>query len=408
MNIKDTHDLNDFWVVGVSYKNTDAVVRGSFAVNNDQYERLLSTALSYGIKEAFIVSTCNRTEVYVISEGSKQITNWLCSECAGDADKFTTLSYQWNGTAALKHLFELAAGLDSQILGDLEVLGQIKNAVKFSKQHGRLGSFLERIMNTVSQAAKAIKTNTDLSKGTASVSFAAIQYIREHITDICNKKIILVGTGKIGRNTCKNIVDYLHTHNITLINRTEETAVQLANELKLSSAPIKALEQQVADADIILVSTNATTPVITKDMIEGMGAKLLIDLSIPHNIARDVNELENTILVDVDMLSKIKDETLNARNAAVPKATAIIDEHIAELMAWMNMRQHVPVIKEVTHKLKNIPIAAGLLPIDFISTKATAASDERLQKVVNKFALRMRHDFTPGCHYIQAINDYIA
>jgi glutamyl-tRNA reductase len=320
-------------------------------------------------------------------------------------------------------------------LGDYEILGQIKNAVKFAKSNGVIGAYMERLINSVIQASKAIKTHTALSGGTVSVSFAAVQYIREYfegptstikmrcpstahmmtsadtkpsLVKVEHKKVVLLGTGKIGRSTCHNLVDYLNTNNITLINRTEETAKNLAEELKLKHSSIDNLDKELADADIILVSTSAQEPVILAKHLEGKGKKLVIDFSIPCNTAADAQQLPNVHFVDVDMLSKIKDETLMQRRGEVPKAIAIIAEHVNEFMDWYEMRKHVPVIREVKNKLKGIYIAPALLQSVSACPVQHENADEKIQKVINTLAYRMRRDFTPGCHYIQAINDYIA
>jgi len=405
----NTGNLHNFHVIGISYKTADPQLRGQFAVNNDQYARLLESSGNYSIEQAFIVSTCNRTEVYAYAENTHQIAQWLCSETEGNTGDFQSIAYEFHGRAAIDHLFKVATGLDSQILGDFEILGQIKTAVKFSKEHNCLGPVMERMLNTVSQAAKAVKTHTGLSSGTVSVSFAAVQYIREHIESIGTKKIALIGTGKIGRTTCRNLVDYLHTNNITLINRTYDTAVQLADELNLSAAPIEDLESIVDGSDVILVSSSAPEPIITKSMLANKGAKLLIDLSIPKNIAADVSDLEGISLIDVDSLSKIKDETLQNRKAEVPKAEGIISAHIQEFLAWHEQRKYVPVIKEVTEKLRAISIPAELLNVSSANGgSANGGKDDKIQKIVNNFASRMRQYYSPGCHCLQAISDYIA
>ncbi len=404
MHTKDKQHINNFWVVGVNYKKTDAAVRGGYAISGEQYDRLLATASQFGVSAFFVLSTCNRTEIYGFADTSAQLVNLLCSECAGDKAEFTNMAYIKQGTGAIGHLFQVAAGLDSQILGDYEILGQIKKAAKHAKAHGFINAFMERLINSVLQASKAIKTNTNLSGGTVSVSFAAVQYIKEFVADVKSKKIILLGTGKIGRSTCRNLVDYLGTKNITLINRTEETAAQLATEIGLKSAPMEALDAELSSADIVLVSTSAPDPVIVKSHLEGKGAKLVIDLSVPCNVDDEARQLPGITFVDVDMLSKIKDETLNQRKAEVPKAMAIISEHMSEFKEWCDMRKHVPVLKEVKSKLNEI----NAVPAFLVADACPQLKEEKIQKVINTLATKMRRDYTPGCHYIEAINDFIA
>jgi glutamyl-tRNA reductase len=343
MHGPSTKDITKFYIAGINYKKSDAVIRGQFAVSNDQYATLLSKAPDFGLHELFVLSTCNRTEIYGFAESADQLINLLCSQTEGSAATFTELAYIKNGLDAIEHLFSVAAGLDSQILGDYEIVGQIKQAVKFSKECGFTDAFMERLVNCVLQASKAIKNQTNLSGGTVSVSFAAVQYIREKVADIAGKKIVLLGVGKIGRNTCKNLVDYLDADHITLINRTEDKAAQLADELNLHHAPLSRLAEKIEESDIILVATNSVEPTIKKSHLEGKGEKLIIDLSVPFNVEEAAQELPNVHLVNVDELAKMKDETLQMREAEVPKARNIIQEHIDEFLEWFEMRKHVPV-----------------------------------------------------------------
>jgi glutamyl-tRNA reductase len=303
----------------------------------------------------------------------------------------------------------VSAGLDSQILGDYEIVGQIKQAVKLAKEHSRIGSFTERLVNSILQSSKNIKNQTALSGGTVSVSFSAVQYIRQNVKDLADKKILLSGIGKIGRNTCKNLVDYLSTKNITLVNRTDEKAKALADELGLKFAPFSNLKEEVQKADIILVATNAPEPTILTADIKGHGSKVLIDLSIPYNVEPSARSLPGVVLVNVDELSKLKDHTLNKRKAEVPKAKKIIAEHIGEFVEWHEMRKHVPVLKAVKSKLQEIhcdPVffnaASGNYPGVQLNNH-----QERIQKVINGMAVKMRSHNQRGCHYIEAINEFM-
>ncbi len=436
MHTPDKQNIDNFFVVGVNYKKTDASVRGLFAISGDQYNEILSNARVGTVNSFFILSTCNRTEIYGFAGAHNELTELICSVAAGDRNMFESLSYVKNGNAAVSHLFHVASGLDSQILGDYEILGQIKNAVKSAKQHNCVGSVLERMVNSVLQASKAIKTHTGLSGGTVSASFAAIQYIREYFegvsvtpamkcpstqavmtggsthgknAEIADKKIVLLGTGKIGRATSRNLVDYLDTRNITLVNRTEEKAASIATELGLRSAPIENLAAELASADVIVISTNAAQPVVLKEHLEGLGDKLVIDLSVPCNVEVSAQTLPGITFVDVDMLSRIKDETLQKRIGEVPKAVSIIKEHMAEFEQWYSMRKHVLVLREVKSKLKKIYIDPVLLGHnDNLCPTFLHGQDEKIQKVINMLATKIRRDNTPGCNYIQAINEFIA
>ena len=401
-------DISKFYAIGINYKKSNATTRGLFAISTEQYTAILEKATIPGLSELFILSTCNRTEIYGFAENAQQLVNLLCSQTKGGTATFNKLAYIKQGKQAVQHLFEVSAGLDSQILGDYEIVGQIKAAVKFSKEHGFIGVFIERLVNSVLQSSKAIKNETAISGGTISVSFAAVQYIREKVMNIDEKKIILLGTGKIGRNTCKNLVDYLDTKNITLINRTEQKASGLAAELGLKYASINELADQVASADIILVATNASQPTILRSHLEGKGEKLIIDLSVPYNIELPAQDHTNITLVNIDDLSKLKDKTLAKRQAEVPKAKAIITKHITEFFDWLMMRRHAPILKAVKIKLKEIHTSP--LFANYTSTVNFAGNDpdEKIQRVINGMASKIRLQNQGGCNYIEAINEFIA
>lgn len=423
--------LSNFFIAGINYKKTDASIRGQFAINNDQYANILSLAPQYGISECFILSTCNRTEIYGFAEDVTQLINVLCTQTLESKETFVQLCYTHQGVDAVQYLYEVGSGLGSQILGDYEIIGQIKMAVKIAKQHGFVGGFTERLVNSVLQSTKVIKNQTALSGGTVSVSFAAVQYIKRNIKVLENKNILLVGVGKIGRNTCKNLVDYLGTKNLTLINRSYNKAVVLADELGLKHAHIDELEQHIQSSDIILVATNSNEPIILATHLIGGTDKLIIDLSIPYNVEKEAADLPNVTLINVDELSKLKDETLLKRMGEIPKAKAIIEEHKNDFLEWSSMRKNAPVLRAVKQKLfdmhqcqmflasyKTFVTVAGETTVTISSNtnntlSVVNTSNElpvnqfAIHKVIKNMAVKMRQQHQPGCSYIEAINDFI-
>jgi glutamyl-tRNA reductase len=405
MIYKKQINVSKFFIAGINYKKTEGSIRGQFSINSNQYENILALAPTKGITELFILSTCNRTEIYGLAEDVSPLIELLCSNTAGSIDTFQRVCYVKQGTDAVQHLFEVGAGLDSQILGDYEIIGQIKSAVKIAKQKGFIGGFTERLVNTVLQSAKVIKNHTALSCGTVSVSFAAVQYIKKTLGSIKDKKVSLVGTGKIGGNTCKNLVDYLDATNITLINRTEEKAVHLAKALGLRHASFGELHEYIASSDIILVATGCDTPILLKSHLAENKKKLIIDLSIPYNVEKDVQQLSNITLVNVDDLSKMQDETLEKRLAEVPKAKKIIAEHIAHFFEWNEARRHAPVIKAVKQKLCEMYELNGKdISCNFLEeSKSKIAIDQAVKNI----AIKMRIVDRPGCLYIEAVNDFL-
>lgn len=408
MNRNLNTDLTNFFVIGINYKKTDAEIRGSFAIGPDQYESMLKLAPQFEVRDLFVLSTCNRSEIYGIADNVNQLINLFCTQTQGSPELFNEMAYRKNGVDAVKHLFDVGAGLDSQILGDYEIVGQLRKAMKFAKERGFINSFLDRTLNQVLQSSKEIKNNTSLSDGTVSVAFAAVQYIREHTDRLEDKRILLLGTGKIGTITCKNLVDYLPTSHITLMNRTPEKAESLASTFNLRTASLETLSEELNLADVVLVATNAPEPIILADGLQNtLQKKIIIDLSIPCNVEKKVEDIGGITLIDVDGLSKLKDETLQRRAAEVPKARIIIQTHMRELLEWHEMRKHVPVLKQVKIKLQEIhgsPLFEQPLQVQ----PSPVSRDQKIQRVLNGMASKMRRENQRGCFYIEAINEFIA
>jgi len=224
------------------------------------------------------------------------------------------------------------------------------------------------------------------------------------------KKILLIGTGKIGRNTCKNLVDYIPAAQITLINRTAEKAELLARELNLQFAPVEDMPEAIRNADIILVATSSEEPIILQSHLEDTENKLIIDLSVPSNVEKSALLLPGVTVVNVDELSKIKDETLQQRMAEIPGTKVIISKYMAEFLDWNQQRRHVPVLRAVKTKLEQLDNCSL-----YIKYKAGFKSDlpakgrrENIQKVINGMAVKMRGQNKQGCCYVEAISEYIA
>lgn len=402
MHIQRRNTLSDFWIAGINYKKSDAAIRGCFSIGQEQYARLLQKAREQGLQQLFVLSTCNRTEIYGLADSAQQLARLICSQSEGDLATFLERCYIKRGEEAVQHLFEVGAGLDSQILGDYEIVGQIRQAVRFAREQQFIGPFLERLTNSVLQSSKAIKNTTRLSGGTVSVSFAAIQYIREQVAGHADKKYLLLGTGKIGRSTCKNLADYLQAGDVVLINRTEEKAAQLAQQFGYRHAAYDQLATEAAAADIILVATNAPVPVLLREHLEGKGTKIIIDLSVPSNVAPEATLLNHISFIDVDGLSRIKDETLQRRQAEVPAAKAIIAEHVTEFREWQQMRRFAPMLVTVKTQLQALNMAAT----DAAGVEIYRPESE-IQKVINGLASRIKQEPAIGCHCIQAINEFM-
>lgn len=405
MQLNKLLSINTFYAIGVSYKKTDAGNRGLFAINSTQYQRILDLAPTYHISSLFILSTCNRTEIYGLANKPADLITLICSQTTGSKHHFKEICYIKNGELAIEHLFKVGAGLDSQILGDYEIVGQLKQAIKVARDRGFVNSFIERLSNTVLQASKEIKNETELSKGTVSVSYAAIQLIKQKFPVINNKKILLVGLGKIGERTCKNVVDYLNTNNVTLVNRSIEKAATLAAVLNLSYAPIEQLGRCINAADIVMIATGASKPIISKQQLQNAGEKLIIDLSIPYNVEASAGNLPNITLINVDELSKLQDENLSKRRGEVAEAITIITRYMLCFNEWFSIRKNALVLGDLRARLLSISVQypQKQQPPDFYDDSVI---NIKIQRVVNNTAGKMKANNQAGCYCLEAINEF--
>lgn len=393
-------------MAGINYEKADTAIRSLYAIDDAAHLKVIEKAKALNIPELFLLSTCNRTEIYGFAPDADQLIRLICSETRGNEEEFRSLGYIKQGKDAVRHLYGVAAGLDSQILGDYEVISQVRQAARFAKEHQSLGTFTERLINSVLQVSKQIKTETRLSSGTVSVAFAVVQFLK-HFPEIEKKNILLLGAGKIGRNTCKNMINYLSTGNITLINRTTETARSFAQMYGLSFAPYEQLANHLKKADIILVATNANTPTIHKKDISA-NTKLILDLSIPRNVSEEVKTIPGLQLINVDDLSQVQDHTLEARKKEIPKAMAIIEEQMQDFIYWYQMRKHAIVLKAMKKKIAKIhlqEIKNQRKNSSYDQEDLEEISSRIIQKTVNVFAGKLRKANGQADNYLQVLSE---
>jgi glutamyl-tRNA reductase len=270
-----------------------------------------------------------------------------------------------------------------------------------------IGPIMDRTINFVLQASKTIKTQTQLSTGTVSVSYAAIEWLKKekHISD---KKILLFGTGKFGTNVVKNLKHYFKAKFITAINRTNEAANKLALEADINWKPFNELAEQVKIADIIIVCTNAGDYTILPSFFIAEKEQLIFDLSVPANVHPDVRQLNGITLVDIDEVSQIMQKTFARRNAEIPKALEILNQFEKEFYDWLSMYQHSNLIQEMKFKL--FALTELQMPACEMAN-STATNNEfihlKVNKAVNSFASNLRVKKEKGCQYINTFHEFL-
>ena len=387
-----------FYALGLSYKKADAAIRGKFSLDTKAQSDLLLQAKAEGIESLIVTSTCNRTEIYGFANHPYELIKLLCQNSKGSVEEFQQVAYIYKNQEAVNHMFRVGTGLDSQILGDFEIISQIKIAFNNSKREDLINTFLDRLINAVIQASKKVKTDTEISSGATSVSFAAVQYIIRNVEDIRNKNILLFGTGKIGSNTCENLVKHTKNTHITLINRTKNKAIELAGKLNVIVKDFLNLQEEIKQTDVLIIATGAQNPTIDKTLLNRKKPLLILDLSIPRNVNPDVAQIPGITLIHLDYLSQVTDDTLERRKQHIPAAEAIIEDMKLEFNTWINGRKYAPTIHALKAKLNDI--AASELAIqrkktsNFDVAQVDLISARIIQKITNHFASHLKNENT--------------
>lgn len=396
-------------VIGISYKKASASIRGRFNLEIETSKKLILEAKIGGIESIIVNSTCNRVEIYSLCNDYKVIVKLLCKYSSGTELELESHGYILKGDQAINHIFRVGTGLDSQILGDFEIIAQMRQSFKMSNELKAISPYFDRLFSSVMQASKRIKNETKLSSGATSVSFAAVRYILDNVTNLKNKKILLFGVGKIGRNTCENLVKHTSNKQITLINRTEDTAKKIAGKFKLIVKNISEISKEISKSDILIVATSSSNPTITEKTISLSKNLLILDLSIPKNVDEKLKSNPNIDLLDLDHLSNITDINLDKRKLYIPDAELIINEIKKDFEGWVETRKYAPTVNALKTKLKQIQNKK----INVLKKKSQNFSEESvvevgehlIQKITNQIASHLKEskEFEEELESIRAI-----
>ena len=398
-------DMHHFFVVGVSYKTANIDLRGKFSINDTQHHALFLEAQKQKIKDLIVVNTCNRTELYAWVPDSKILINLLCDHSDGNKKSFEQIGYILKGEDGINHVFRVGTGLESQILGDFEIISQIKQSFFRSKKMGLAEGYLEHFINAVINASKRIKTETKISSGATSVAFASVQYILKNTQNISKKNILLFGTGKIGANTCKNLIKHTQNDQITLINRTQSRADKIANKFPVVVKPFSELTTCIHEADILIVATGAQNPTISKELIHNSKPLLILDLSIPRNVDTKINEIENVKVIHLDELSQITDATFEIRKRYIPKAELILNEIKNEFLSWIKHRKYIPALNAFKEKIITSEKKESELKVYLNNCFGFQRKQRIAQKITGQIAAYIRENPNQAEQTIDLITD---
>jgi glutamyl-tRNA reductase len=349
-----------FAITGLNHKTAPVEVRERAAVSDAALpERLRALRNMPGVHEGLILSTCNRVELALALEDSQDPTDITPSLFGIDGrdNDLRSHVYIHQGADAVRHLFRVAASLDSLVVGEPQILGQLKDAYSRAKELHALGPFLDPILTRAFSVAKRVRSETDIGESAVSVSYAAVELAREIFGDLKGKKVLLLGAGKMSALTAKHL-RRSGTAEIYVANRTPGRAFELANEFGGSVLDWMTLEKSLPAMDIVIASTGATSFVITEALMRQVIAArrqkpmFLIDIAVPRNIEPAVNGIDNVFLYDIDDLQQVVDRNLVARQSAAQDAQRIVEEEVEKLDLRLKSRGAAPWIVALQGQLE--------------------------------------------------------
>jgi glutamyl-tRNA reductase len=376
-------------VVGLNYKSAPVEIREKVSFQPAALaEATSSLRKQKSIMECVILSTCNRTEIYAVADqlhtGRYYIKSFLADWFNLKAEELSPFLSIREGEAAVEHLFRVSAGLDSMIIGETQILGQMKDSFLEAQKLSATGTIFNKLMKQAVTFAKKCHSETDIGENAVSVSYAAVELAKKIFGGLENKTILIVGAGKMGELTAK----HLHSsggNEVLVINRTFEKAKEVAEKFHGVAHPFSQIEQLLIRADIVISSTGATDYVITKEMAAPAAKKrkgnplFMVDIAVPRDLDPSLHELDNIFLYDIDDLEGIVESNLAERKKEAEKIELMIEEEIVEFQSWVSMLGVVPLISALREKALSIQAET----MESIERKLPDLSD-REKKILSK------------------------
>ena len=336
---------------GINHQTAPLNVREQLAFNAETMEPALRDLVGHGAaREATILSTCNRTEVYCSTSEPVQPINWLAGYHKLQATEIEPYLYTLPREQAVKHAFRVASGLDSMVLGEPQILGQLKQAVRSAEQAGTMGFLLHKLFQRTFSVAKDVRSQTEIGANLVSMAAAAVKLAERIYPSISEQNVLFVGAGEMIE---LNAVHFAarEPKQITVANRTLERAQVLARRINGDAITLNELPEQLAHHDIIVTCTGSQLPILGKGMVERALKQrkhrplFIVDLAVPRDVEAEVMELDDVFLYTVDDLGELVRDGLDARQNAVKEAEVIIDAGVVNFVHWMESREVVPTIR---------------------------------------------------------------
>ncbi len=382
-------------VVGVNHWAAPVEVRERLALSGDKVTEALPLLHNY-VNNGVILSTCNRTEVYCVAERTdtlKETIGRFFSRLSGlPAFVITSYLYSYQGEAAVRHLFRVACGLDSMILGEDQILGQVRGARDRSDVNGYLDPSLTNLFHHAVRVGRVARNDTEISQNAASVSSAAVAMARRTYGNLDPAAILVVGAGRMANRAVETLLDSNATR-VVVANRTYESAVNMSTRLDISPCRFEDLDEALATSDIVLAATTAPNYVLaSQQVVQAMRKRqgrplYMVDIGVPRNIDPRAGKVKNVTLHDIDDLTTVSDDGLKKRLKEIDKVEAIIERQVAKFMAWWGTLDAIPTIAALRNRaeaIRQAETAKSLKKMSGLSEEEQAQIGSLIQAIINK------------------------
>ncbi len=350
------------YIIGLNHRTAEIAIREQFALcKKDSAKYFLHYKI--GIQEILILSTCNRVEILIIAEENDEIETLLLQKwaniCKRPTDDLSNHTYFYKGEEAVQHLFSVAASLDSMILGEPQILGQLKEAYRNAVQNKTTGTILNRLCHKAFSVAKRVRTETDIASSAVSISYAAVELTKKIFSNLQNLRAMLIGAGEMAELAATHLLEAGVKH-IFIANRTFATGKELATTLGGEAIHFENLTKYLSDIDIVISSTGANNTIITAADIQEIMKKrqdspmFFIDIAVPRDIASDVGSLKNVYLYDIDDLKDVVQENMQIRQDEALQGKKIVDEETQKFFQWKQGLAIKPTIINLLEKAENL------------------------------------------------------
>ncbi len=340
------------YTLGLNHQTAPLAVRERVVFHVERLRDALGELKRRFASEAAILSTCNRTELYVAAEEPAALAQWLAQYHRLDPGGLDPYLYTLAREQVVRHAFRVAAGLDSMVLGEPQILGQMKEAARAAESAGTLGTLLHKLFQRSFAVAKEVRSTTQVGAASVSMAAASVKLAARIFPSLKDQSVLFIGAGEM--------IELVATHfaaqapaRMTVANRTLERAERLASRFNASSIELKSLAEQLHEYDIVVSCTASSLPILGKGLVErALRARrrrpiFMVDLAVPRDIEQEAGELDDVFLYTIDDLAGIVSANLDARRSAVEQAEAIIDTQVGQFMHWMQVRETVPLIREL-------------------------------------------------------------